>query len=194
MIKKIKNIILKCIFILYLIKCKIKTMLYGPNGIGMVLENCPEIFIIPIMKKYGLQIGENSRIMPGIIFNHLAGKKPFEKLVIGSNVYVGRKILFDMTDKIEIEDESMFGAGSMFWTHYGDFSYDSSDYHEKVAPIRIGKGVLCWSRVIVSPGVKIGDYSRVAAGSIVVSNLDSKSFYGGVPAKFIKNRNLKSKT
>lgn len=42
--------------------------------------------------------------------------------------------------------------------------------------------------VIVMPGVTIGEGSIVAAGAVVNKNIKPYSIYGGVPAKFIKNR------
>jgi len=48
----------------------------------------------------------------------------------------------------------------------------------------------CWigAYSIVMTGVKIGDGTIVAAGSIVTKDLEPYSIYGGIPAKKIKNR------
>lgn len=186
----IKKIILKLILIKLLIKCEIYYLLYGGNGIGVILERVPENFIIPIMKRYGLTIGKNSKIKPGIVFNYLGGKKPFKNLIIGKNVFIGRKVFFDLTSTITFEDDSAIGSGSQIWTHVGDYTFDFSDYHETKKPVLICKGVLCWSGIIISPGVTIGKYTRVGAGSVVTKDIQEKCFAGGVPAKFIKNRDI----
>jgi acetyltransferase-like isoleucine patch superfamily enzyme len=173
-----------------LIRCRINYSLFGANGVGLILERVPEVFVIPIMKKYGLSIGYNSKIKHGISFNYLGGKQPFKNLIIGDNVYIGRKVFFDLTCTITLNDDCAIGAGSQIWTHVGDYTYDFSDYHEIKKPVVLGKGVLCWSGIIISPGVTIGDYTRVAAGSVVTKDIQGKCFAGGVPAKFIKNREL----
>ena len=187
----VKKAVQFIIYKYFLIKIYVYIKIYGVNGLNNILKNLPELFIIPIMKKYGLNIGENSRILPGILFNHLSGKKPFKNLSIGRNVYIGRNVLFDISEKIILEDDSAIGAGSQIWTHVGNYTYDFTDYFEKRMSVKIGKGVLCWANVVISPGVVIADYSRVAAGSVVINNIESKAFYGGVPAKFIKERNIK---
>lgn len=57
-------------------------------------------------------------------------------------------------------------------------------------PIIIGNG--CWvaTSSTVLPGITIGDYSVVAAGSVVCKSIDECSVVGGNPAKFIKKREI----
>jgi len=42
--------------------------------------------------------------------------------------------------------------------------------------------------VTVMPGIKIGKGSIIAAGAVVTKDVPPYAIYGGVPAKFIKNR------
>lgn len=186
----IKKIVHSIIFEWIYLKSRIFYLLYNANGIGLILECLPEIYIIPLMKRYGLSIGENSRILPGVVFNHLGGRRPFSNLIIGKKVHIGRKVLFDLSDKIILDDDVALGAGCMIWTHVGDYTFDFKDYHAKVGQVTIGKAVICWSGVIVSPGITIGDYARVAAGSVVTRDVEAKSFVGGVPARFIRKRDI----
>ena len=60
---------------------------------------------------------------------------------------------------------------------------------EKEKPIIIGNDVWIGTRVIVLPGVIIGDHSIIAAGSVVTKSCKPYSIIGGVPAKLIKMRN-----
>lgn len=55
-------------------------------------------------------------------------------------------------------------------------------------PIIIGND--CWigTRVIILPGVQIGDHSIIAAGSVVTHSFPDNSILGGVPARIIKSR------
>jgi len=53
--------------------------------------------------------------------------------------------------------------------------------------IVIGNNVWLCANVTVCPGVRIADNCIVAAGSVVVRNLEEENFlYGGIPAKKIK--------
>lgn len=55
-------------------------------------------------------------------------------------------------------------------------------------PVHIGNDVWIGRRVIILPGVKVGDGSVIAAGSIVTKDVPPYTVVGGNPAKFIKER------
>lgn len=52
----------------------------------------------------------------------------------------------------------------------------------------IGNDVWIGAHSIILTGVKIGDGSIIAAGSVVTKDVDPYAIYGGVPAKKIKDR------
>jgi len=56
------------------------------------------------------------------------------------------------------------------------------------APVKIGEDVWIGARVIILPGVTIGDGSIIGANSVVTKNVEPNTIVGGIPAKFIKNR------
>lgn len=60
-----------------------------------------------------------------------------------------------------------------------------------VAPITIGANAWIASRAIILPGRKIGDGAVVAAGAVVVKDVEPWTVVGGNPAKFISRRELK---
>jgi maltose O-acetyltransferase len=56
-------------------------------------------------------------------------------------------------------------------------------------PIKVGNDVWIGMRAMIMPGVKIGNHSIIAAGSIVTKDVPEWAIVGGNPAKIIKYRN-----
>lgn len=56
-------------------------------------------------------------------------------------------------------------------------------------PIKIGKGVWIGAGAIILPGIEIGDYSIIGAGSIVTQNIPANCTAVGNPCKMISNKN-----
>lgn len=55
--------------------------------------------------------------------------------------------------------------------------------------VEIGNDVWIGTRVIILPGVKIGDSSIIGAGAVVTKDVPSYTIVGGNPAKILKYRN-----
>src|SRR5262249_18703721 len=85
---------------------------------------------------------------------------------------------------IVIGDEAGIGGHCLIFGH-SSFQSLFDGYPVDFAPIEIGKGVgLAW-RVFVLPGTRIGDGSKVAAGSVVSGTLPPCSLAAGFPAKIV---------
>lgn len=54
--------------------------------------------------------------------------------------------------------------------------------------IEIGDGVWIGANTVILPGVTIGNNVAIGANSVVTKDVPSNTVYGGVPAKFIKNK------
>lgn len=111
------------------------------------------------------------------------------ELIIGNNVGISGGGIC-CAEKIIIGDNVMFGANSFV---------TDSDFHPvepsnrrfsreniKTAPVIIEDNVFLGMNVIVLKGVKIGKNSIIAAGSIVVNNIEANCIAAGIPAKKIK--------
>ena len=186
LLRKLRLLINKITLPYYKLKCNIFFILYGGEGIGYTIEKLPRNYIIPLLRFYGAYIGEFSDIDRGLILHRISQKSDFKKIIIGKKVHIGHNMLFDLSSKIEIGSDSAFGANCQIWTHTGDWTLDRKDEHDEINPVKIGKAVICYSNVIISQGIIIGDYARVGASSVVIKNIPDKTFYAGVPAKFIK--------
>ena len=55
-------------------------------------------------------------------------------------------------------------------------------------PVEIGNDVWIGARVVLMDGVKIGDGAMIAAGAVVVKDVEPYSIVGGVPTKEIRKR------
>jgi len=59
---------------------------------------------------------------------------------------------------------------------------------ENEKPIIIGNNVWIGTRVIILPGVQIGDNTIIGAGAVVTKSFPANSIIGGNPAKIIRIR------
>jgi acetyltransferase-like isoleucine patch superfamily enzyme len=100
---------------------------------------------------------------------------------IGKGVCISRKATLDRginPKGIHIGDETMLTGGVIILAHDHCRSLKSDVY--------IGKKCFVGSRVIILPGVKIGDEVIIAAGAVVTKDIPSNCIAAGVPAKIIK--------
>ncbi len=64
--------------------------------------------------------------------------------------------------------------------------YEKGPNHHIFEPVIIEDNVIAYANVIISPGVKIGEGAVLAAGSVIVQDVEPYTLAGGVPAKFIR--------
>lgn len=111
-----------------------------------------------------IKIGKNSQIGQDARIEH--------DTVIGNDVMMGMEVLVlstvHATDRLDIP-----------LLHQG---YNERKY------VTIGDGAWIGARVILLPGVYIGEHAIVAAGAVVSRNVDSYAIVGGVPATLIRYR------
>lgn len=105
---------------------------------------------------------------------------------IGHNSIIGNDAYLDGRENIYIGDNVNIGGEVRIYTWEHDI--ESLTFGGKYAPVHIENWVYIGSRVIILPGVKIGEGAVVASGAVVTKNVKPWSMVGGVPAKFIKNR------
>jgi len=96
------------------------------------------------------------------------------KVVIGKNTSISHNV--------RIYTESNFADQ--------DFSVELKT--KKYGDVIIGDFVWIGANVFINPGIKIGNNAVIGANSVVTKDIPSNAIYGGVPAKFIKNKNIKT--
>ena len=121
-----------------------------------------------------VEIGDHCVIMMGAVLN--IGAVIGERTMIDMNVVVGGRAIVGKNCHI--------GAGTVL---AGVIEPPSAD------PVIVEDNVLIGANVVVLEGVKVGAGAVVAAGSIVVKDVEPKTVVAGIPAKFLKNVDDKTK-
>lgn len=112
------------------------------------------------------------------------------RIVLGSRVWATHSLQLFATERVEIEDDVMFGANVFICDcqhGYGtaEVPYKNQVY-DHVKPIRIGAGSWIGQNVVVMPGVVIGRQAIVGANSVVTKSIPSACIAVGVPARVIR--------
>jgi maltose O-acetyltransferase len=133
-----------------------------------------------IMRRQGIEI-ETDQIYPRCYFHtcnvHLAPGS-----ILNHGVYI------ENVARVEVGEYSGLGMFTVVLTSTHEPGPPSHRYGVWAPePVKIGRG--CWiaARVVILPGVTIGDGCIVAAGAVVHSDCEPHGFYAGVPAKRIKD-------
>ena len=124
-----------------------------------------------------------------IWISHYQGATP--KLDVGTNVFVGRNTYIGVHAPIRVGSQSMIGAYSYIisGSHiYTDRIRPMRDQGMTGDPVTLGEDVWIGTHVVVLPGVSIGRGAIIAAGSVVNRDVPDFEIWGGMPAKFLKQR------
>lgn len=98
---------------------------------------------------------------------------------IGDNVTIKNGVY--LWDGILIEDDVFIGPSVVFTN---DLKPRSKVYPEKYLKTLIKKGASIGANATILPGLTIGQYSMVAAGSVVTKNVNDFEMVAGNPAEF----------
>ncbi|HIF9267925.1 TPA: acyltransferase [Photobacterium damselae] len=118
-------------------------------------------------------IGENCNICAHTLIEN--------DVVIGSNVTIKSGVY--LWDNIRIEDDVFIGPCVAFTN---DKKPRSKQYPEKYLQTIIKKGASIGANATILPGLVLGEYCMVGAGSVVTKNVPPYSVVVGNPAKVIR--------
>ncbi len=109
-------------------------------------------------------------------------------LSMGERASLGERSWTYAMNYIKIGRQSCIGKEVYLLT--GSHDIESVHFDLVTRPITIGEG--CWiaTSSLVLPGITIGDFSVVAAASVVTKTIEPYTVVGGNPAKMIKKRQL----
>ena len=171
------------------VRCSYNLWLHGPYGLSKVVEKIPFRFLVKYLRKYGATIGNNCRFERGLNLHRPMGKKPFENLFIGDDVYLGHNTLIDLSRKVEIKDKVIMASRCQIWTHASHFEGNDKKsyvYSENYGNVLIDEGAMIYSNVVIVHNVIIGRYSKIGASSLINKTIPSHEFWAGVPVKRIR--------
>jgi maltose O-acetyltransferase len=137
-----------------------------------------------LLRLAGFRIGRGSSIHGRF---SITGSDPAKKLVIGEYCMINTECLFDVSDNIVFRGSATIGHQVTFITGGHEIgSAESRLGALRTAPITIGEGAWLGARVLVLPGVTVGDGAVVAAGSLVTRDVEPNTLVGGVPARLMR--------
>jgi len=132
----------------------------------------------------GIKIGKGSTIHMGARFYDP------RNISIGEDSIIGEGVVFDGRDRLIIGNHVDIASEVMIYNSEHDIN--DPNFLAKNAPVVIEDYVFIGPRAIILPGVKIGKGAVVAAGAIVTKDVPPFAIVGGVPAKIIGERKIKS--
>lgn len=108
--------------------------------------------------------------------------------IIGKNCVLGWGSIIDCAGQIIIEDNVFFGHRVMVLTGMHDYMKFGLDrmYSCIQRTTTIKEGAWICSGAIICPGVTIGKHAVVAAGSVVMKNVQPYTLVAGNPAQRIR--------
>lgn len=108
------------------------------------------------------------------------------RLKVGNNSIIGNDAMLDARNGITIGDNVSLSMGVWVWT----LEHDPQDpwYAAIGGPVVINDYAWVSCRVVILPGVTIGEGAVVAAGAVVTKDVPPYSIVGGAPAKVIGER------
>ena len=133
--------------------------------------------------------GEGCKISPDVNFSNP------ENITLGKRVSLGSRCFVwggAGQGRIRIADDVLFGPEVLVTAANYRFN-DGSPVTEQLmdeADVSIGRDAWLGARVIVLPGVCIGEGAVVAAGAVVRSDIPAYAIAAGVPAKIVGQRSV----
>jgi acetyltransferase-like isoleucine patch superfamily enzyme len=132
-------------------------------------------------------IARNAAIAPDVSFRN------GERISIGERAHIGSGCSIwagDGHGRVDIGEDALFGP-EVFVTasnYRADLGAPIMLQPREERDVAIGRDVWLGARVIVLPGVRIGDGTVVGAGSVVTRSLPEQSIAVGAPARVVRQR------
>lgn len=175
----------------FLLKLLTVVMAVVPEFIKQFLWNCSSPFsgIVALAIRYSilksscLACGDNVYVGANVII------KGIRQLEVGNNVSIHTGCYLDASGGINIGSEVSIAhhCTIMSFNHTWDDPFVAIKYNPVIyKSVKIANDVWIGCAARIMPGVMINNRSVIAAGAVVVSDVESNTLVGGVPARKIK--------
>ena len=108
------------------------------------------------------------------------------KLKIGKYTAINHDCILDGRGGLYIDDNVNISAEAAIYT--GGHLIDDKNFAYYDKPVHIGHHVWIGTRVMIMPGVNIGEGAGILPGSIVIKDVEPYTIVGGVTARMIGKR------
>lgn len=146
------------------------------------------------LRLFGAAVGPRT-VVHDVRFFNLYRRGP-RGLRIGRDCFLGDECLLDLADEIRLEDQVTLAERVLILTHtnvgYRDHPLQAH-FPAFQAPVTIARGSFVGSNATLLPGIRIGEGSFVAAGSVVTGDVPDHTLVGGVPARPLRSLEPASK-
>lgn len=159
----------------------------GLHGLGMLSRLLPpqtgNRVRVEMLRALGFTIGEGTRLTGTPRINGSSPDLP-KHLVVGRDCLIDLDVTFDLGDRITLGDGVTLGHSVMILTtthELGPREHRAGPL--TFAPVNIGNGAWLGARVVVLPGVTVGEGAIVAEGSLVNKDVPPHTRVAGIPAR-----------
>lgn len=130
-----------------------------------------------VLRLFGAKVGHGVVIRKGVDISF-----PW-RIAIGDHAWIGQEVMILSLDEVKIGKSACISQRVFLCTGSHDFRSDTFDL--RTSPIEIGESAWVAACCFVGPGVKMHAGSMATAGSVVVSDVPTKTIVGGSPAEFV---------
>lgn len=138
-----------------------------------------------LLRASGLAVGDRTLLMSSLMV--VGGRGAWGNLQIGTDCFINQDCVFDATAPIVIGENVNLGHGVLITTSshlIGGPERRGGLLQPK--PVHIGDGAWLASRVIILPGVDVGEGAIVCAGAVVTRSVAAHTMVAGIPAREIR--------
>jgi acetyltransferase-like isoleucine patch superfamily enzyme len=106
---------------------------------------------------------------------------------IDQNVFIGLRVTLDhaFPEYIYLKSNTILSGNNYILTHSNPYKHFNKTLLSYVAPVIIEQGAWIGVGAMLLPGVKIGEYAVISAGSVVTNDVEPQRIVAGNPAKEI---------
>jgi len=133
----------------------------------------------------GVQSGEFLWVESDVIIGGGGARGPHSYLTVGDRTSIFARCFVNLSEQVHLGSYTALSFGVVVLTH-GAWQPALQGYACKFGPVAVGSFVVVYVNSVVLPGVSIGDYATVGAGSVVTHDVPPHCLAAGNPARVIK--------